>query len=240
MKSRIEYWGMYGAQARLLWVYRSVHTDGGGHIEHPNPAAGTWSIDPKRFSRLREMGIDGQTCSLDDNAALRFLEDAKQRGIGPDGVVIPKPTIAWWLIVVSAAVCVLASLIVLVTLSPDTPGPVPAPHRVVLSVVMPCMLAVIPAGLWFWRHRSCRPVPYVQPPRPVHEPKCCARPQMKAVKTIESSNHGCRSVSRCESCGQYWFYRFSEYVSFVGPDELTTWWTPMTAEEAESVLVQPE
>ncbi|HCT76124.1 MAG TPA: hypothetical protein DGG94_13270 [Micromonosporaceae bacterium] len=41
---------------------------------------------------------------------------------------------------------------------------------------------------------------------------------------------------QCVSCETFWFYRFSEYVNWSGgPDDLTSWYSPLTPAEAESV-----
>jgi hypothetical protein len=37
------------------------------------------------------------------------------------------------------------------------------------------------------------------------------------------------------SCQTPWFYRFHEYVTFAGPDDLTSWFTGLNDEEAERI-----
>lgn len=65
---------------------------------------------------------------------------------------------------------------------------------------------------------------------------CCTRPDLEAVKTIYSSSHDSETVRQCRNCGRYWFHRFHEYVSFDGPDDITVWDSPLTMDEAQSIL----
>ncbi|MDI2129639.1 hypothetical protein [Yinghuangia seranimata] len=61
---------------------------------------------------------------------------------------------------------------------------------------------------------------------------CCTAASVERVRLFSSGNHGVESLMRCASCGAYWFYRFHEYPDFAtGDDDLTSWWSPLTADE---------
>ena len=66
---------------------------------------------------------------------------------------------------------------------------------------------------------------------------CCANPRLHLVKTIYESSHDDESLSQCQNCEGYWFYRFSEYVNFDGgDDDITVWYSPITADEAQIII----
>jgi hypothetical protein len=62
---------------------------------------------------------------------------------------------------------------------------------------------------------------------------CCARPKLDWVRTLHESNHDLESLLQCGSCRTFWFYRFNEYVSWSGDDDLTSWYTQLTTAEGE-------
>ncbi|TFF98721.1 MAG: hypothetical protein EU547_00590 [Promethearchaeota archaeon] len=64
---------------------------------------------------------------------------------------------------------------------------------------------------------------------------CCDKPSLYTVKVIYESNHDLESLRICRNCGAYWFYRFHEYVSFYGDDDITVWYSPLTKDEAERI-----
>ena len=43
------------------------------------------------------------------------------------------------------------------------------------------------------------------------------------------------ALQQCKKCKQYWFYRFSEYVTFEN-DDWTTWYSAIDDQEAKAVL----
>ena len=66
---------------------------------------------------------------------------------------------------------------------------------------------------------------------------CCANPRLQLVKTIYESSHDDESLHQCQNCGGYWFYRFSEYLSFNnGGDDITVWYSPITTDEAQVII----
>ncbi|MBF0103555.1 MAG: hypothetical protein HQK77_21870 [Desulfobacterales bacterium] len=65
---------------------------------------------------------------------------------------------------------------------------------------------------------------------------CCNQPVLKTVKSLYSSNHDSEALRQCQNCKRYWFYRFSEYVSYITDDDLTVWYSSLTEEEAETIL----
>jgi hypothetical protein len=62
---------------------------------------------------------------------------------------------------------------------------------------------------------------------------CCEQPDLKAVRTLYQASHDLEALMRCTRCQAPWFYRFHEYVTFLGPDDLTSWFTRLDEEEAE-------
>ena len=38
------------------------------------------------------------------------------------------------------------------------------------------------------------------------------------------------------ACSAYWFHRFHERISFDGPDDVTTWYTRLTTDEATAIV----
>lgn len=61
---------------------------------------------------------------------------------------------------------------------------------------------------------------------------CCAAPQVHTLRTLYESTHDLEALQQCTRCGTYWFYRFHEWVNWSGgEDDLTSWFTPLTAEE---------
>ena len=61
---------------------------------------------------------------------------------------------------------------------------------------------------------------------------CCQTPKLANVLTIVDTTHESEILRRCEECRKWWFYRFFEFVSFDGPDDITEWYTSLTDEEA--------
>ncbi len=64
---------------------------------------------------------------------------------------------------------------------------------------------------------------------------CCAQPSLTNRRKLHDSSHASEDVMQC-ACETYWFHRFHEWTSFDGPDDLTTWYTRLTAEEAGRLL----
>jgi hypothetical protein len=62
---------------------------------------------------------------------------------------------------------------------------------------------------------------------------CCDQPALEVVRTLYQASHDLEALMRCARCQTPWFYRFHEYVTFVGPDDLTSWFTRLNDEEAE-------
>jgi len=69
---------------------------------------------------------------------------------------------------------------------------------------------------------------------------CCEDPSLINVKKIYESTHDVEILRRCQNCGKYWFFRFHEYVSFHGDDDITIWHSPLTDEEAKTILNSKE
>ena len=66
---------------------------------------------------------------------------------------------------------------------------------------------------------------------------CCSDPDLESLKTILDTNREDESLRRCKTCGAYWFHRFLEIMKFDGPDDQTIWYSPITEEEAQRILV---
>ena len=64
---------------------------------------------------------------------------------------------------------------------------------------------------------------------------CCEQPTLKVVRPLYQVSHDAEALMRCTRCQAPWFYRFSEYVTFDGPDDLTSWFTRLDDEEAERI-----
>ena len=65
---------------------------------------------------------------------------------------------------------------------------------------------------------------------------CCDNSHLRFIKAILWSSHDDESLHQCENCGKYWFYRFSEYLSFEGEDDITVWYSPLTADEGRMII----
>jgi hypothetical protein len=66
---------------------------------------------------------------------------------------------------------------------------------------------------------------------------CCDQPALEVVRTLYQASHDLEALMRCGRCQAPWFYRFHEYVTFTGPDDLTSWFTRLDDEEAERLQV---
>ncbi len=64
---------------------------------------------------------------------------------------------------------------------------------------------------------------------------CCTQPALSKRRVLHDSSHASETVVQC-ACEAYWFHRFHEWSNFDGPDDLTTWYTRLTAAEAERLL----
>jgi hypothetical protein len=64
---------------------------------------------------------------------------------------------------------------------------------------------------------------------------CCEQPTLEVVRPLYQVSHDAEALMRCTRCQAPWFYRFSEYVTFDGPDDLTSWFTRLDEEEAERI-----
>jgi len=66
---------------------------------------------------------------------------------------------------------------------------------------------------------------------------CCPQPGVVTVKQLYDSYHDMEALCQCQRCSAYWFYRFHEYVDFVGGnDDITVWYTRLTPEEGKQIL----
>jgi hypothetical protein len=66
---------------------------------------------------------------------------------------------------------------------------------------------------------------------------CCSSPNLHTVKTIYESSHDAEWLQQCRTCKTYWFKRFYEWIDWdKGNDEITTWHTKLTADEANIIL----
>lgn len=65
---------------------------------------------------------------------------------------------------------------------------------------------------------------------------CCKSPSLRNLKTLLDTSHNDERVEQCAACGVHWFSRWWEYCTFDGPDEVTEWYTRLTAEEAQTLL----
>jgi hypothetical protein len=65
---------------------------------------------------------------------------------------------------------------------------------------------------------------------------CCSEPDLENVKTILTTNRESEGLLRCKTCGLYWYHRFLEIMKFDGPDDQTSWYSPVTEEEAQYIL----
>jgi hypothetical protein len=64
---------------------------------------------------------------------------------------------------------------------------------------------------------------------------CCEQPTLEVIRPLYQASHDAEALMRCTHCHTPWFYRFSEYVTFDGPDDLTSWFTRLDDEEAERI-----
>ena len=72
-------------------------------------------------------------------------------------------------------------------------------------------------------------------------PNCCANSDLATIRVLYEESHDFEAHKRCKSCGAYWFYRFHELVNFGGgQDDITTWLSPLTDDEAHIILNSPE
>lgn len=70
---------------------------------------------------------------------------------------------------------------------------------------------------------------------------CCQDPSLARVKTLYETVHDAEALMRCASCSTFWFYRFSEWVNWNGGrDDLTSWYTQLTAAEGEALAAGQE
>lgn len=65
---------------------------------------------------------------------------------------------------------------------------------------------------------------------------CCSDPDLEAIKIILDTNRESEGLVRCKTCGAYWYHRFLEIMHFDRPDDQTTWYSPVTPEEAQRIL----
>ena len=64
---------------------------------------------------------------------------------------------------------------------------------------------------------------------------CCDQPTLEVVRPLYQASHDAEALMRCTHCQTPWFYRFHEYWTPAG-DDLTSWHTQLTDEEAERIL----
>lgn len=65
---------------------------------------------------------------------------------------------------------------------------------------------------------------------------CCKQPNLKDMLTITDTSHDSEVLRQCQNCGGWWFYRFHEYVSFQGDDDITRWYSVVKQDEAEAIM----
>ena len=69
---------------------------------------------------------------------------------------------------------------------------------------------------------------------------CCAEPRPEASRLLYESTHDQEALLRCASCSAWWFYRFNERVDWLaGDDDLTSWWSRLSDDEATSLVGAP-
>ena len=64
---------------------------------------------------------------------------------------------------------------------------------------------------------------------------CCEHPTLEVVRSLYQEDHDAEALMRCTRCQTPWFYRFHAYATTAG-DDLTSWYTRLTNEEAERIL----
>ena len=70
---------------------------------------------------------------------------------------------------------------------------------------------------------------------------CCRQPVLETIKSLYQSRHDTEALCQCQNCQRYWFYRFSEYVTFGDDgDDLTVWYSPLNKQEAQTILQSEE
>jgi len=71
----------------------------------------------------------------------------------------------------------------------------------------------------------------------VKQINCCSTPKLYTVKTVYEASHDAEWLQQCRKCKTYWFKRFYEWVDWSGgDDEITTWHTKLTEDEAKIIL----
>jgi hypothetical protein len=68
---------------------------------------------------------------------------------------------------------------------------------------------------------------------------CCEQPELERVRTLYQASHDLEALMRCTHCQAPWFYRFHEYATPAG-DDLTSWYTRLTVEEAKRIRTVEE
>jgi hypothetical protein len=75
----------------------------------------------------------------------------------------------------------------------------------------------------------------------VNQINCCSTPKLHTVKTIYEASHDEECLQQCRTCKTYWFKRFYEWVDWSGGnDEITTWHTKLTEDEAKIIIQTKE
>jgi hypothetical protein len=64
---------------------------------------------------------------------------------------------------------------------------------------------------------------------------CCEQPTLKVVRTLYEASHDLEALMRCAHCQTPWFYRFHEHAAAPDGDDLTSWYTRLTDEEAKCI-----
>jgi hypothetical protein len=65
---------------------------------------------------------------------------------------------------------------------------------------------------------------------------CCDSAKLEDRLTLVDTTHESEVLRQCTGCGSWWFYRFHEYVSFDGPDDITQWYSVLTQGDAASIM----
>ena len=71
----------------------------------------------------------------------------------------------------------------------------------------------------------------------VNHLNCCSAPKLYTIKTVYEDSHDAEWLQQCRKFKTYWFKRFYEWVNWSGgDDEITTWYTKLTGDEAKIIL----
>ena len=91
---------------------------------------------------------------------------------------------------------------------------------------------------WFYRIiRSFYSIRDKQMMESVSHLNCCSTPKLYTIKTVYEASHDAEWLQQCRKCKTYWFKRFYEWIDWNGgDDEITTWYTKLTENEARNII----